>query len=258
MLFLAAVHRRPGAGAGPPAEQAPREHPVPVGELLTTGTRFLAPLILLLGVYVFVNGHLTPGGGFQGGAIIASGVLLLLLADPLKHFSHEPDLGHRSISGRYFLRRSACSACSLPAASSTTASCRWATLGALFSAGAIPLIYSLIGLKVGAEFASMLAEPVGNGGTLMAYMAMATGFLLILIGAWGALTNRNLLRMIVAFTIADTGVNLVIIAVGYMRGRTAPILDSAVAAADAVPASSTRCRRRWCSPPSSSASALRR
>ncbi len=68
----------------------------------------------------------------------------------------------------------------------------------------------------------------------MAHFAMATGFLLILIGAWGALTNRNLLRMIIAFTIADSGVNLVIIAVGYMHGRTAPILDSAVAAADAV------------------------
>jgi len=68
----------------------------------------------------------------------------------------------------------------------------------------------------------------------MAYLAMATGFLLILIGFYGALTNRNLLRMIVAFTVANTGVHVVIVAVGYMRGRTAPIIDSAVSAADAV------------------------
>jgi multisubunit Na+/H+ antiporter MnhC subunit len=68
----------------------------------------------------------------------------------------------------------------------------------------------------------------------MAHLAMATGFLLILIGAYGALTNRNLLRMIIAFTIADSGVNLVIVAVGYMRGRTAPIIDGAVSAAAAV------------------------
>ncbi len=54
---------------------------------------------------------------------------------------------------------------------------------------------------------------------------MATGFLLILIGLYGALTNRNILRMIVAFTVANTGVNLVLVAVGYMSGRTAPILD---------------------------------
>jgi multisubunit Na+/H+ antiporter MnhC subunit len=68
----------------------------------------------------------------------------------------------------------------------------------------------------------------------MAHLAMATGFLLILIGSYGALTNRNLLRMIIAFTIVDSGVNLVIIAVGYMHGRTAPILDATVSAADAV------------------------
>ncbi len=68
----------------------------------------------------------------------------------------------------------------------------------------------------------------------MAYIAMATGFILILIGLFGALTNRNILRMIVAFTVADTGVNMVIVAIGYMHGRTAPILDVAVSAAEAA------------------------
>ena len=66
------------------------------------------------------------------------------------------------------------------------------------------------------------------------FMAMFTGFVLILIGAYGALTNRNLLRMVVAFTIADSGVNIVIVAIGYMRGRTAPILDATVSTQDAV------------------------
>jgi len=66
------------------------------------------------------------------------------------------------------------------------------------------------------------------------YIAMATGFLLILIGFYGVLTNRNLLRMIVAFTIANSGINVVIIAIGYMHGRTAPILDATVSAADAL------------------------
>ena len=68
----------------------------------------------------------------------------------------------------------------------------------------------------------------------MAYIAMATGFILILIGLYGAMTKRNILRMVVAFTVANTGVNLVLVAVGYMGGRTAPILDSAVPAAEAV------------------------
>jgi len=68
----------------------------------------------------------------------------------------------------------------------------------------------------------------------MEKIAMITGFILILIGLYGALSNRNILRMIVAFTVANTGVNLVLVAVGYARGRTAPILDDAVPVGEAV------------------------
>jgi multisubunit Na+/H+ antiporter MnhC subunit len=68
----------------------------------------------------------------------------------------------------------------------------------------------------------------------MALIAMITGFLLILIGLYGALSNRNILRMIVAFSVANTGVNMVLVAVGYMKGRTAPILDEAVPVAEAA------------------------
>ncbi len=68
----------------------------------------------------------------------------------------------------------------------------------------------------------------------MDWIAMTTGFILILMGLYGALTDRNILRIIVSFTVANTGVNLVLVAVGYMHGRTAPILDKTVSAADAV------------------------
>jgi multisubunit Na+/H+ antiporter MnhC subunit len=68
----------------------------------------------------------------------------------------------------------------------------------------------------------------------MAQIAIATGFIVILVGLYGALTNRNILRMIVAFAVANTGVNLVLVGVGYLRGRTAPILDEAVPATQAV------------------------
>ena len=62
----------------------------------------------------------------------------------------------------------------------------------------------------------------------MVYIAMATGFILILMGLYGALTNKNILRMIVSFTVANTGVNLVLVSVGYIYGRKAPILNDAV------------------------------
>jgi multicomponent Na+:H+ antiporter subunit C len=68
----------------------------------------------------------------------------------------------------------------------------------------------------------------------MAHIAIVTGFIVILIGLYGALTNRNILRMIVAFAVANTGLNLVLVGVGYLSGRTAPILDKAVPAAEAA------------------------
>jgi multicomponent Na+:H+ antiporter subunit B len=129
----------------------------PVGELLTTGSRLLVPLFMLLGVYIFVNGHLTPGGGFQGGAVIASGVLLILLADPVKHFSHRMITIIESLTGFFYVSIGVLGLF-LAGGFLDNRILPLGELGQLFSAGAIPLIYSLIGLKVGAEFSSMLTD----------------------------------------------------------------------------------------------------
>jgi len=50
------------------------------------------------------------------------------------------------------------------------------------------------------------------------------GILLILIGIYGLLTNRHVLKLIVAINILEVGVNLFIIAVGYSHGVIAPIM----------------------------------
>ncbi len=41
-------------------------------ELLSKTLGLLYPFILIIGIYVTVNGHLSPGGGFQGGAVISA------------------------------------------------------------------------------------------------------------------------------------------------------------------------------------------
>lgn len=40
----------------------------------------LTPVVFLLGIYVILNGHLSPGGGFSGGSIISAGLILYLTA----------------------------------------------------------------------------------------------------------------------------------------------------------------------------------
>lgn len=48
--------------------------------ILQTATKFLMPLICIFGIYVILCGHLGPGGGFSGGAIIGAGLILYLNA----------------------------------------------------------------------------------------------------------------------------------------------------------------------------------
>lgn len=48
--------------------------------IVKTISRILFPFIFLFGIYIVVHGHLTPGGGFPGGVIIAASVAMLILA----------------------------------------------------------------------------------------------------------------------------------------------------------------------------------
>ncbi len=48
--------------------------------IVKTVTRILAPVMFLVGIYVTLHGHLTPGGGFQGGVMLAGTFVMLLLA----------------------------------------------------------------------------------------------------------------------------------------------------------------------------------
>ena len=48
--------------------------------ILQGSAKVLTPIVLLLGIYVILNGHLSPGGGFSGGAIVGAGLILYLNA----------------------------------------------------------------------------------------------------------------------------------------------------------------------------------
>lgn len=50
---------------------------------------FLYPVMLLLGFFIIMNGHITPGGGFQGGCIIAALFIARYVVVPLNDISSE-------------------------------------------------------------------------------------------------------------------------------------------------------------------------
>lgn len=122
--------------------------------MLRVGSRILFALMMVFSFYIIIHGHLTPGGGFQGGAIIASGLLLLYLSDDafrsnLRRFKLvESTMGIAlvlvGVLGLFI--QGAFYANILPLGS----------FGSVLSGGILPVLYVLIGLKVGAEIAGMI------------------------------------------------------------------------------------------------------
>ena len=48
--------------------------------ILQMTAKILTPIVILLGIYVVLNGHLSPGGGFSGGAIMGAGLMIYVTA----------------------------------------------------------------------------------------------------------------------------------------------------------------------------------
>jgi len=54
------------------------------GVIVKTVCRAITPVIQLYGLYVIAHGHYSPGGGFQGGCILAASFILMVLAYDMK------------------------------------------------------------------------------------------------------------------------------------------------------------------------------
>jgi multicomponent Na+:H+ antiporter subunit B len=85
ILFTAAVGvlvllRAQRAGETIAAEPIRERHPTAGSLTLRSIAAALAAPVLVLGVYVVTHGHLTPGGGFQGGVVLMTAFLLVYLA----------------------------------------------------------------------------------------------------------------------------------------------------------------------------------
>jgi len=124
-------------------------------EIVRTTLSILFPIILLFGIYIFINGHLTPGGGFQGGAVIASAILFFMLARPNDSISHMLLMRIETLSGFTYVMLGLLGIV-LAGGFLDNRALPLGEFGSLFSAGLIPLIYILVGLKVGSELGSLL------------------------------------------------------------------------------------------------------
>lgn len=130
-------------------------------ELLDVVTGKLGPVVLIFGLYVMMFGHMSPGGGFQGGVVVASGIVFLALgsrAGGRSRITEPGNLARIEAAGFLFL---------------VIASLVGSFTGAgyfgnpLAKAGISPVVYiiilnAVIGLKVGAGISFMCVAMLGE------------------------------------------------------------------------------------------------
>jgi multicomponent Na+:H+ antiporter subunit B len=119
--------------------------------MLQTASKYLFPIILLFGIYIMVYGHLSPGGGFQGGVVIASGVLLLLISHKEFEVPHGVIVSLETFAGVSYVFIGLIGLMVLDTFLGNFIPHDISQLGMLMSGGIIPIIYIIVGIKVGSE-----------------------------------------------------------------------------------------------------------
>jgi len=134
-----------------------------LGEIFDHAVSILLPLLLLVGFYIILHGHLTPGGGFQGGVILAVALFLPALARSGGYRTPIAEAGIRWIEGGAGALFIGIGLIALVGGGAFLMPLLGVgTVGTLVSAGTLPLLYLAVGLKVGAELAALLLHLTGE------------------------------------------------------------------------------------------------
>lgn len=133
-----------------------REARADAGLVLRAGSDLLFPLLLVVGFYIVAHGHLTPGGGFQGGVVLAAAFFVSFLARANRHPKAAGLTLLEGLAGAAFIGIGLFAM--LDGGPFLRLLLEPGPVGALVSAGSLPLLYVAVGLKVGAELADLLTH----------------------------------------------------------------------------------------------------
>ncbi len=116
-------------------------------------TRLVIPFVQVYGIFIILNGHVSPGGGFSGGALLGTSLILYTLvfgAIKAKHkFSHKASEIAESGGILIFVTVGLIAIfVGMPFLTNLAAGFPAGSAGAILSAGMIPIIMIGIGIKV--------------------------------------------------------------------------------------------------------------
>ncbi|KXA99787.1 hypothetical protein AKJ42_02495 [candidate division MSBL1 archaeon SCGC-AAA261C02] len=134
--------------------------------IVRTVSRLLFPFMFLFGIYIVLHGHLTPGGGFPGGVIIAASIVMLLLAYGYERAQEtigalEAEVAE-SIGGLILVGLGLVGA--IISVAFLKEVLPLGTIGNLFSAGNLPILNIGVSIKVAAGFVTIFYAMLGLRG----------------------------------------------------------------------------------------------
>ena len=123
-------------------------------------SRLVAPFIQVYGIYVIIHGHISPGGGFSGGAIFGASLVLVALSFNLevgaKQISHDTASILESGGALGFVITGLVAvALGANFLANQSAGFPMGQAGQLFSAGAIFIITFFLGIKVASTIVTL-------------------------------------------------------------------------------------------------------
>lgn len=146
-----------------PGEDETARAPLAGGRVLDA-TRLMAwvmlPVTVVIGLDVIAHGHLTPGGGFQGGVVLGTAIHLTYVGGTYRALERARPLRGAEWGEALGAGAFACVGIAglLVAGSFLTNVIPGGTLGELFSAGTVPLLNGAVGVEVASGVVLLLAK----------------------------------------------------------------------------------------------------
>ena len=147
------------AGVGLLMKSRKRKIGTTASPIVTTAVPMIMLFAVITGLYIILHGHLSPGGGFPGGAVIASAYMIQFLAfdkvfkgSLFKVLESLAGLGILAMGIIGLFYKGSFLANFLPTGE----------IGAVFSAAGIMILYGLIGLKVASELSAIIGHFIGE------------------------------------------------------------------------------------------------
>lgn len=149
---------RPSQNSEEKESYDPGQEDLPASDALHVTTQGIMGIMIVFGVYLTTHGQLTPGGGFQGGVVLASTPILVYLAGDIEAF--------QGITSSALVKFSECGgaagyailglAATVFGAHFLTNVVPLGTTGDLFSSGTIAIISVCVGIEVAGGFVQLI------------------------------------------------------------------------------------------------------